>query len=55
MATISTAPAPVFRDYSWRELCERVDADLSKLPIVYEFSNGKTFQDSGANGGFYKP
>lgn len=28
--------------------------DLKKKEDVYEFSNGRTFEDSGSNGGIYQ-
>ena len=44
---------PVFRDYNWRDLLSRIDADLDKPAVAYQFGNGRKFIDSGANGGVY--
>lgn len=45
---------PVFRDYNARDLAQRVDPDLDKPAVVYEFSNGRKFIDPEQNGGPYK-
>jgi hypothetical protein len=44
---------PVFRDYNWRDLLSRIDADLDKPAVAYQFGNGRVFIDPGAYGGAY--
>lgn len=45
------------RDINWREFVKRHDGESfdyeSLFPIVYEWSNGRTFRDSGPTGAFY--
>lgn len=45
---------PTFRDYSAKDLVQRVDPDHNKPDVAYEWSNGTTFEDPGKNGGPYK-
>lgn len=47
------------RTFSWREVVESVDGEKfhvdSLYPVVYEFSNGRKFRDSGPQSGIYDP
>ncbi len=49
MATVTTSTTP------WLEIVKEQDPndDLSDPPIVYYFSNGRTFEDSGPASGVY--
>ena len=46
--------APIFRDYTFRDLVRAVDPDVDKPADAYEFSNGRKFKDPEENGGAYK-
>jgi hypothetical protein len=41
---------------TWKEIVQRAAGkDSNKPDIAYEFSNGRKFEDRGANGGPYQP
>lgn len=44
---------PVFRDYNWNDLLRRVDPDMDKPVVAYQFGNGRVFLESKA--GPYSP
>lgn len=45
---------PVFRDIDWKTLVQEAWGESwAKPEVVYEFSGGRKFMDSGANGGPY--
>lgn len=44
-----------FRTINWAQLVQKVEGDEFKKPeVVYEFSNGRKFEDSGPDGSFYE-
>jgi hypothetical protein len=40
------SPGATFRHESFIAICNKVDKDMNKPEIVYEFSNGKKFESS---------
>lgn len=53
---MATTPAkPIFRDYNAKELAQRVDPDMNKPPVVYEFSNGRDFVEPSLGGPYKRP
>lgn len=44
--TRAESPKPTFRVTDWRAICNKIDKDMEKPEIVYEFSNGRKFESS---------
>lgn len=42
----AAGPGPTFRNTDLLALCNKVDKDMEKPEIVYEFSNGRKFESS---------
>ena len=45
---------PTYREYSAEQLARMADKKFDKPADVYEFSNGRKFEDPEENGGAYK-
>lgn len=44
--TQPTTKPPTTREINWKGLVAKVDPDLNKPEIAYEFSNGRKFESS---------
>lgn len=48
--------APRTKPLNWAEFVKRTEGeDWNKPEPAYEFSDGRTFKDSGSNSGIYSP
>lgn len=52
-----TQPPPSTRVENWGAICDKLDKDMDKPEVVYEFSNGnkKTSTDRTTNGIYKRP